>query len=309
VLAVIEFLDALTPPDVAAVLHLAGAASAADGVAPLSEQSLLRLEHPHPGIRHALKRDGANGEKLVGYAQLEVQDEPAVPAVAELFVAPASRRQGAGHQLVTSLRSAASGVLQVWAHGDHPAAAALATSLDYARSRVLLQLRRPLSAALPEPRPLDDVTIRTFVPGQDEQAWLAVNSAAFASHPEQGRWTLEDLQQRETSDWFDPAGFFLAERSGELLGFHWTKVHREETPPIGEVYVVGVRPENSGQGLGPVLTLIGLRYLRSLALTDVLLYVDEDNVPAMKTYERLGFDRYATDVLYESAHEGSAVAR
>ena len=29
-----------------------------------------------------------------------------------------------------------------------------------------------------------------------------------------------------------------------------------------------------------------------------MLYVDEDNVPAIKTYERLGFIRWATDVLY-----------
>ena len=65
--------------------------------------------------------------------------------------------------------------------------------------------------------------------------------------------------------------------------------------------MVGVRPEDSGQGLGPCLTLVGLHHLRSLGLTEVLLYVDEDNVPAMKTYERLGFERWATDVLYESS--------
>jgi mycothiol synthase len=297
VLEVIEFVDVLLASDVTAVLHLIGAATAADAVAPLSEQSVLRLGHPHPGVRHALVRDA--GQALIGYAQLELAGEAEPAGTAEIVVAPAARRGGTGRALLQALRSQ-SGALHVWAHGDHPGAAALAADLGFTRSRVLLQLRRPLAAALAEPRWPADVEVRTFVPGQDEQAWLAVNSAAFATHPEQGRWTLDDVEQREASDWFDPAGFFLAERDGTLIGFHWTKVHRDESPPIGEVYVVGVRPQDSGQGLGPALTLAGLHYLRSIGLTDVLLYVDEDNVPAMKTYERLGFARWATDVLYAS---------
>jgi mycothiol synthase len=295
---VIEFVERLSASDVSAVLHLIGAATAADAVAPLSEQSVLRLDRDHPGVRHALVR--VAGQGVIGYAQLELGGEAADVSTAELFVAPTARRSGTGKALLQAVRSRAIGELHVWAHGDHAGAAALAGDLGYTRSRVLLQLRRPLAAALPEPRWPSDVDVRTFVPGQDEQAWLAVNSAAFATHPEQGRWTLEDVEQREASDWFDPAGFFLVERTGALIGFHWTKVHRDETPPIGEVYVVGVRPQDSGQGLGPALTLAGLHYLRSIGLTDVLLYVDEDNVPAMKTYERLGFARWATDVLYAS---------
>jgi mycothiol synthase len=298
VLAVIEFVDVLSTFDVGAVLHLIGAATAADAVAPLSEQSMLRLDHAQYGIRHALVRDAR--QAVIGYAQLELPGEASPEGTAELFVAPSARRCSTGKSLLQAVRSQAGGALHVWAHGDHAGAAALAASLGFTRSRVLLQLRRPLAAALAEPRWPADVAIRTFLPGQDEQAWLAVNAAAFAAHPEQGRWTLEDVKQREASGWFDPAGFFLAERDGELIGFHWTKVHRDETPPIGEVYVVGVRPEDSGQGLGPALTLAGLHYLRSIGLTEVLLYVDEDNVPAMKTYERLGFTRWATDVLYAS---------
>ena len=275
---------------------LAADAESADGVAPLSEQTLLRLQDGEDGagVRHLLVH-AADG-RLSGYAQLD----PA--GAAELVVAPVDRRQGIGRRLLSRLEAATEdGPLLVWAHGELPAAAALAAAGSYARSRVLLQLRRSLRDPLPDPQIPAGVVIRTFRPGIDESAWLAVNNAAFASHPEQGRWTLHDVQQREKQSWFDPAGLFLAERNGELIGFHWTKVHAQESPPIGEVYVVGVRPQDGGQGLGPALTLVGLHHLRDLGLAEVLLYVDEDNLPAMKTYERLGFSRWSTDVLYERA--------
>jgi mycothiol synthase len=183
----------------------------------------------------------------------------------------------------------------VWAHGDLPAAAGLAAALGWSRLRSLWQLRRPLAATLPDAPPPPGVRIRTFAAGRDEAAWLAVNRRAFATHPEQGRWTLDDLLMREREPWFDPAGFFLAERAGSLVGFHWTKVHEDG---LGEVYVVGVDPEARGLGLGRVLTIVGLNHLRTRGLSTAMLYVDEDNVPAVNLYESLGFRHWTTDVMY-----------
>jgi len=136
---------------------------------------------------------------------------------------------------------------------DLAESALMAEHLGFQRIRVLFQLRRSLSATLPPAVLPDGVTVRTFQPGADDEAWLAVNARAFATHPEQGQWTLQDLRQRMAEHWFDPAGFFLAEKEidghPQLIGFHWTKVHGQPSDgqghghePIGEVYVVGVDP-------------------------------------------------------------------
>jgi mycothiol synthase len=189
---------------------------------------------------------------------------------------------------------------RMWAHGDLPAAAALARLAGFTRFRALWQMRMPLTGRmLPAPAWPPGVSVRTFRPGEDEDEWVAVNRRAFAHHPEQGSWTRKDLEVREAEPWFDPDGFFIAERDGRMAGFHWTKVHPADGDgPIGEVYVVGVDPAQQGGGLGRALTLAGVAYLQRLGLPQVMLYVDESNAAAAGMYTSLGFGRWHTDVMY-----------
>jgi mycothiol synthase len=276
-------------------------------VRPVSEEGELRLEHGGPPGGHDLTARDAAGA-LLGYARLEVSGDE---AEAELVVRPEARRRGVGTALLTRAEELAAGrPLRVWAHGELPGSTELATGRGYTRARVLLQMRRPLDGVDPDPQPAlpAGVRLQPFRPGVDEAAWLAVNAAAFASHPEQGRWTAEDLALREAEPWFDPAGFFLAWRedpSGpRLLGSHWTKVHpagESAAEPIGEVYVLGVDPSAQGLGLGRALTDVGLAHLRGAGLSHVLLYVEEENTAAVTLYERTGFTRHAVDVSWRSA--------
>jgi mycothiol synthase len=295
----------VTEAEVAEVLALAEAAAARDGVAPLSEHVLLHLRYDGrsdgSGRDLLVTRDG----RIAGYAYL---DPPALDRPArrpdrsgELVVHPDYRRHGLGLELVRTLVAAADGYpVRLWAHGDLPAAAMLARAAGFERFRALWQMRRPLGTGLDQPAFPAGTTLRSFRPGQDEDEWLGLNARAFAKHPEQGAWTRHDLELREREPWFDPAGFFIADRHGTMAGFHWTKVHGAADAPgsIGEVYVVGVDPGEQGTGLGRALTLAGLRYLRDRGLAEVMLYVDEDNAPAIRLYEGLGFTRAATDAMY-----------
>ncbi len=294
---------ALRTAQVADVLALVRAAGLTDGVEPLSEHVMLHVRYDS-SARRGQGRDfvlTAGGE-TAGYAYLDpLPPDPESDVTGELVIHPDRRRQGLGRALIHELAAKAGGhTLRLWAHGDLPAAAGLARVTGYKRFRALWQMRRPLRGPLDRPILPDGRTLRTFVPGQDEDEWLSLNGRAFAKHPEQGGWTRHDLELREREPWFDPAGFFIAETDGHMAGFHWTKVHPpgEQDLGIGEVYVVGVDPAEQGSGLGRALTLAGLHHLRDLGVAQAMLYVDEDNVPAIRMYEALGFTRARIDAMY-----------
>ncbi|MEU3193783.1 mycothiol synthase [Streptomyces sp. NPDC006992] len=294
----VDVVDEVSADDVREVQALIDAAAREDGQPAVSEQGRLQLRGgSRPGVRHLLLRGGDG--VLSGYAQLEDTDPVEAPA-GEFVVAPTRRGNGYGRRLGQALLDQSGRRLRVWAHGGHPAARHLAQSLGMTLFRELRQLRRPLTGLeLPDPVLPDGVTVRAFRPGEDDAAWLALNAAAFAHHPEQGTLTQRDLDDRKAEPWFDPVGFFLAERDGKPVGFHWTKVHSAEE--LGEVYVLGVDPGEQGGGLGKALTTIGLRYLADeRGLPTAMLYVDADNGAAVRVYEGLGFRTHETDLMYRT---------
>lgn len=296
-------LDRPDVPPAEEIAALASRAAAADGDPPFSDQTLVDLRSAPDGrVRTVLAR--SSGGELLG-AAVRVP-EPDGAHVLELVVDPGHRRGGIGTALAGALAGEVPGTLRAWAHGGHPAAAALAARHGLEPVRELHRLLRPLQGAadlpLPETMPAG-FRLRAFEPGRDEQEWLRVNAAAFAQHPEQGRMTLGDLRQREAEPWFDPAGFLLAVRQddpGTVAGFHWTKVHPggEGRDPLGEVYAVGIAPEHQGTGLGRALTAAGVNHLARQGLAEVMLYVDGDNAAALRLYETLGFRPWHLDVMY-----------
>ncbi|MFI6870430.1 mycothiol synthase [Nocardia sp. NPDC050406] len=279
-------------------------AAAVDGVAPVSEQAVLSLSAESPARHLIAAADGV----VVGYANL-VPAHGEHPAMAEVAVDPERRGQGIGAGLVHAALAAGGPGARVWAHGDLPAAKAVAQRLKLTVARELWQMRRSLvNSELPELSVPEGIALRTYAGPADDAEILRVNNAAFAWHPEQGGWTERDIAVRRDESWFDPAGLFIATDAADpdrVLGFHWTKVHLDENPPVGEVYVVGIDPQAQGRGLGRLLTLAGLRYLRDRGLGEVLLYTEADNTAAVHTYTRLGFAPAHVDAAYSEARPAS----
>lgn len=273
----------------AEVRRIAEACDLADGVITLNEQACLQLKYR--GLRDAALWLGDEGFALLHGEILDIA------------VHPMARNRGTGTalaELALAEARASVGRVEAWSHGDHPSAGRIASRLGVHKERELRIMSRPTAEPVAPLDPPPGVRIRTFTPA-DEPALLEVNAAAFSHHPEQGHMTHEDFTERTAEAWFDANGLFLAvpeDEDGELLGFHWTKVHRDESPPYGEVYVVATNPKAVGRGLGSVLTSAGLTYLADQGVGNVILYVDGDNAPAIAVYERLGFTTVRTEVQY-----------
>lgn len=282
-----------------ALRDLAAAARAADDHSPLDDGRLAAaLEGGGPGFLAALAWSD-DRTALVGYVQAlrgsSGWDIEQIAAPTHRQPAASTLRPLLG-AVVHAVTAENDGPVRLWAYRADAASDRLAATVGLSPVRDVHQMRRPLPVG-----PVGEgheIATRPFVVGQDEEAWLRVNNRAFAGHPDQSSWTLADVTSHEAEPWFDPQGFLLHEEEGRLAGFCWTKVHATASPPLGEIYVIGVDPDWHRLGLGRALVLAGLDHLARQGLTVGMLYVDGTNTKALRLYESMGFTIEHTDRVY-----------
>jgi mycothiol synthase len=274
----------------------------ADGHPALAEPQRSAAARSDLGDEGALALLGYEGPSLVGCAIIT----PAIDGATALHVAvdPEHRGEHDDDPIQSDLLRAAlthtHGTVRLWlmqatAQDDGEAAA-----LGFEPERDLLQMRVPLPLPATTVAGARPVATRPFRPGEDDQAWLTVNNEAFADHPEQGGWTLADLHERMKADWFDPEGFLMADSpdGSGLIGSCWTKVHHDDDPVLGEIYVISVDPARHSQGWGRALTVAGLQWMAGRGVTVGMLYTTSTNTAAVALYEALGFTTDHVDRSY-----------
>jgi mycothiol synthase len=286
--------------------RLLSRATLVDGQPPFNDQALVDAAS---GARTLVVAE--HGDSLAGAIVISREEF-------EFVVDPEFRRNGLGSALLERILDGASPQLAGWAHGDHPASRILAARAGFEPVRTLYQLRMPVppstgsgnAAPLPSPstgsgnagslpEPVEghhDIVFDTFRPGIDDEAWVELNARVFASHPEQGAITVDDLHARMTEPWFNAEDFLLARRGEELIAYNWLKIEGDDEP--GEIYVVGVDSRFAGQGLGRTLMLRAFERLRIRGIGTAALYVDADNEGAVHLYRALGFTDHTVDVQY-----------
>lgn len=262
--------------DTAALLNRADALT---GTPLVSDQARAEA---HSGKRKlfAVLPNSTDGERRIVGVVVRAKHE------FDLVIDPDVRGRGFGACALDHVIQGGSGELRTWVHGDQPAAEALLTSRGFQPHRELLEMRLkpvPVADDLPAASPVPDGMRITAFRAEDGPAWVALNARVFATHPEQGTLTLQDLKQRMLEPWFAPEDFLLLWDADELIGYCWLKV----VGGIAEIYVIGVAPERSGQSLGSLL----LDHATRLAgdCDEMSLFVDGTNTAARALYHSRGF--------------------
>jgi len=305
-------LDDLSDPDRTALASLLARVDEADGHPPLPEPQLRQLTRAQTGGAAGRSVVAHDESGIVGCALLSPAKDGST--VLHVVVDPRARAKNSGIDVASDLIGRAvaeappAAPIHLWAMHAGPDDDDRARQHGFAPERDLLQMRVPLPVAADVERATRPLVTRPFLPGRDEEAWVVTNNRAFEGHPEQGGWTVEQLQERMAADWVELDGFLVADDPDGpgLIGSCWTKIHRDRSPALGEIYVIAVDPRHHGQGWGRSLTVAGLESLWRRGIAVGMLYTDATNEAAVALYDSLGFHVDHVDRSYRRAPSRTA---
>jgi mycothiol synthase len=153
------------------------------------------------------------------------------------------------------------------------------------------------------PGPVDGISIRTFLRGQDERPVYEAFEEAFAGHFGYVPRSFEDWSTVRLQEGFVPSLWFVATEGQEVVGALAGRIMEG----MGWVATLGVRQPWRGRGIGGALLRHSFAAFHRRGITKASLSVDARNeTGAVALYERAGMHVALQYDTYEKRYGGPA---
>jgi mycothiol synthase len=243
--------------------------------------------------------------RLGGYADLVDHGQEHLRFPIDFRVPPSEIDGEIGHRLLESMEThavalaAPGATVRAFVPSTYDLGRRLVEERGYEPFRHSFQMRLEFDEELPAPECSDGVSLRTFVPGQDDESVYEAHMEAAADAFEGARWPYENWHRWAFADPFDPALWFIAEEGAEIAGLCLCRIEGQAGPDLGWVQWLGVRRPWRRRGVGRALLLRAFAELRARGKHGVGLGVDGSSpTGAVHLYEQAGmhvarrFDQY-----------------
>ncbi len=258
----------------------------------------------------------AQSGSLAGYAEVWDTDEPHVRIFCWGRVDPSHRGLGIGAWLAAwaeerarkAIGRAPAGArvsLRQFVYKQDSEANTLLERHGFALVRLFFRMEAPLDVVVPEPAWPEGAVVRTFNRDEDLEPLVRAIREAFRDH-----WGyVESSFEEELESWrhwikedkeFDPALWFLATVSGEIVGVTLCSPKVPGDPDLGYVNTVGVVRPWRRQGVALALLRHAFAEFQKRGKERVALGVDSSSLTgALRLYEAAGMHPVRESHMYE----------
>ena len=290
--------------DAEAIAAMISACQIADtGEADISVEEMLDDWHTMDLAEDAVIVTAPDG-RIAGYA--DVYNRSFVTVSVYGYVHPDYREQGIGSYLIAwgerwtrdrmpQAPEDARVVVQHYVNAANEGARRLLESSGYAPIRGVYVMETDLDEAPPLPHWPTEISVRTFVPDQDERITYEAVEDAFRDLWGRPRNPFERFLRETEKESFDPSLWFLAMDGDEIAGLTLCKTIAGE----GWVEVVGVRRPWRNRGLGLALLRHAFAEYHRRGIRKVVLSVDAESITgAPRLYGRAGMSVRESYVIH-----------
>lgn len=136
----------------------------------------------------------------------------------------------------------------------------------------------------------EEVSIRQYEPGRDDETWAGTYNRARAEVPEFVPLKVEELGRAQKTPWFKAEGEFIAELDGTAVGTVSAYLRDSRKLRVGFIDGPNVVPEARRRGVGSALMRKALESLRQRGATVAEDGAGDWNTPALAFLRKHGFE-------------------